>query len=108
MLYIWISERLYTSQLCAEKEQHSIIVVNNAPAIDATTGDARKPEIITLYNHTKCGVDIVDRMCHQYDVSRNSRCWPITLFFNFLNVADINGLVIHQLNNSNEKIIRRL
>ncbi|CAK1579943.1 unnamed protein product [Parnassius mnemosyne] len=77
-------------------------------AIDATTGDAKKPEIITFYNHTKCGVDIVDRMCRQYDVSRNSRRWPLTLFFNFLNIAAINGLVIHQLNNSNENIIRRI
>ncbi|XP_045448744.1 piggyBac transposable element-derived protein 4-like [Melitaea cinxia] len=42
-------------------------------AIDLTTGDAKKPEIITFYNQTKCGVDIVDRMCRQYDVSRNSR-----------------------------------
>lgn len=77
-------------------------------AIDASTGDAKKPEIITFYNKTKCGVDIVDRMCRQYDVSRNSRRWPLTLFFNFLNIACINGVVIHQLNNSNEKIIRRI
>lgn len=81
--------------------------MHNDDAIDATTGDKRKPEIITFYNHTKCGVDILDKMCRQYDVSRNSRRWPLTLFFNFLNIAGINGLIIHQLNNSNQSIARR-
>lgn len=46
-------------------------------------------------------------MCRQYDVSRNSRRWPLTLFFNFVNMAGVNGLVIYQINNPDIKVARR-
>lgn len=75
--------------------------------IDSTTGAKQKPEIVTFYNKTKCGVDIVDKMCNQYNVTRNSRRWPLTIFFNLLNLAGINSLVIHQMNMmvNNEQIV---
>ena len=45
--------------------------------IDQATGDDKKPEIITFYNSTKGGVDMVDVMMDKYSVSRNSRRWPL-------------------------------
>lgn len=33
--------------------------------IDEDTGDKRKPEMITFYNSTKAGVDVVDEMCRE-------------------------------------------
>jgi hypothetical protein len=54
-------------------------------AIDEATGDDKKPVIITDYNDTKYGVDILDKMCRQY-VSKNAKRWPLTLFFHMLNV----------------------
>lgn len=65
-------------------------------AID--TGEKRKPEIITFYNNTKYGVDIVDKMCSTFDVSRNSRRWPLTVFFDLMNISAINGYVVHTIN----------
>lgn len=41
-------------------------------SIDSETGEQQKPEKITDYNKTKYGVDLVDQLCTQYDVSRNS------------------------------------
>ena len=81
--------------------------LHNDDKIDPDSGEAKKPEIITFYNHTKCGVDIFDKMCRQYDVTRNTRRWPVTLFYNLLNMAGINGLVIHQMNNPEKKVVRR-
>jgi hypothetical protein len=49
--------------------------------IDEATGVARKLEIISFYNTTKEGVDVVDQMCSNYDVSRNSRRWPLMFSF---------------------------
>lgn len=49
--------------------------------IDSTTGAKQKPEIVTFYNKNKCGVDIIDKMCNQYNVSRNSRRWPTYCIF---------------------------
>lgn len=58
-------------------------------AIDESTTDARKPEIITFYNSTKGAVDTVDEMCGSYDAGRNNRRWPLTIFFHLINTAGI-------------------
>ena len=50
--------------------------------IDSSSGDDKKPDIITFYNTTKGGVGMVDQMAGDYDTStRNSRRWPITAFY---------------------------
>lgn len=64
-------------------------------AIDSETGQQRKTEIITFYNATKSGVDVVDKLARTYDVSRNSKRWPLTLFFSILNHAGINAMVMY-------------
>lgn len=74
-------------------------------AIDEETGNDRKPEIITSYNKTKSGVDVVDKMCASYNVARNTRRWPMVIFFSMLNMAGINSQVIVSKNGS--KVIRR-
>lgn len=56
-------------------------------AIDESTQEAKKPEIITFYNRNKGAVDTVDEMCGSYDVGRNNRRWPLTIFFHLINTA---------------------
>lgn len=63
--------------------------LHNDASIDQDTGDQQKPEMITFYNQTKYGVDRLDQMCSLYDVSRNSRRWPLTIFFNLINISCI-------------------
>ncbi|XP_041986312.1 piggyBac transposable element-derived protein 4-like [Aricia agestis] len=67
-------------------------------AIDESTGEKRKPEINTFYNSTKGGVDVADELSATYDVSRNSRKWPLTVFYAMLNMAGINANIIHGSN----------
>jgi len=74
--------------------------------IDPTTGDKKKPDIITFYNQTKCGVDRLDQMCSLYDVARNSRRWPLTIFFNLLNICCINALNVYSANKNYAKVNR--
>lgn len=76
-------------------------------AIDETTGEQRKPEINTYYNRTKCGVDVADELCATYDVSRNPKRWPLTMFYASLNIAAINGPIINKMNNNCSKTKRR-
>lgn len=75
--------------------------------IDPSTNEERKPVIITAYNETKFGVDILDKMCHQYNTSRNSRRWPLTLFFHLMNVGGVNAINIYKANNNYENVVRR-
>lgn len=81
--------------------------MHNDATIDAATGYRRKPEIITYYNRTKNGVDLVDKMCSLYDVSRNSRRWPLTVFFDLLNLSALNALCIYTANKNYESVCRR-
>lgn len=77
-----------------------ISTVHHDDAIDNQTGDKQKPDIISFYNNTKYGVDVVDQMCAQYNVARNTtRRWPLAIFFNILNVCGINAFAIYKFNN---------
>lgn len=54
-----------------------------------------------FYNKTKCGVDVLDELCHNYTVQRQTRRWPMAVFMNFINVAGVAAFVIWQ--NVNKK-----
>ncbi|XP_036322196.1 piggyBac transposable element-derived protein 4-like [Rhagoletis pomonella] len=88
----------------ANKVVIAMSTMHNDTAIDSDTGDQRKPEIITYYNRTKNGVDLVDKMCSLYDVSRNSRRWPLTKFYNLVNLSALNALCIYTANSNYESV----
>ncbi|XP_050316085.1 uncharacterized protein LOC126750492 isoform X1 [Anthonomus grandis grandis] len=72
--------------------------------IDASTG---KPDMILDYNLSKGGVvDCVDKLCASYNCARNTRRWPLVVFYSLLNISGINSFVVHSMNN-NESIRRR-
>lgn len=60
---------------CPKKNRTVILVssMHQDSAIDPDTGDDKKPEMITFYNKTKIGVDLVDQLCEKYNVARNTR-----------------------------------
>lgn len=92
------------------KKKKNVILISTMHqdgVIDASTGDMKKPEIITLYNLTKAGVDTVDEMCGTYSTSRKCRRWPLVLFFRLLDIAGINSQVICFSNNPDLKCPRR-
>lgn len=81
---------------------------SNSNDIDSTTGDAKKPEIISFYNTTKGDVDTVDKMCGTYTVGRRCKQWLLVIFFRILDIAGINSQVIFVSNNPETKTVRRL
>jgi hypothetical protein len=44
-------------------------------SIDKNNREKRKTEIVTSYNQTKGGVDMVDKLCALYNCVRNPRRW---------------------------------
>lgn len=56
---------------------------------------SRKPHIILCYNQTKGGVDRFDQMCQNMNSGRNTRRWPLRVFYNMINIACINAYVIY-------------
>ena len=81
--------------------------MHNDAVIDETTGEKKKPEIISYYNKHKIGVDMVDKMCSSYNVQRGTRRWPMVVFYSILNIAGINTQVIY-LGNGKKVPRRRL
>lgn len=76
-------------------------------SIDIESGEDTKPEIITFYNSTKGGVDMVDQLCAKYNVARNTRRWPMVILYGLLNIIGINAFVIYKTN-VNTDIQRRV
>lgn len=94
---------------CPKKNKAVLVVssMHHDDEIDDTTGDAKKPAIITYYNQTKIGVDLVDQLCQNYNVARNTKRWPMVVFYNLLNLAAINALCIYKAHETTDRPIRR-
>lgn len=58
-----------------------ISTLHNDKAIDVNSGPLKKPEIITFYNMTKAGVDVLDQLSETYSVARKCNRWPLVFFF---------------------------
>ena len=56
----------------------------------------KKPETVTFYNKTKCGVDIADQMARQYTVKAGTRRWSVAVFYKILDFACINAYVLYK------------
>lgn len=89
------------------KKGKNVLLVSGIHYEDEIDDNTNKPEIIMDYNRTKGGVDCVDKLCAAYDVSRNTRRWPMVVFYSLINVAGINSFIIYSTNNSTWNTRRR-
>eukprot|EP00102_Acyrthosiphon_pisum_P010084 XP_008178239.1 PREDICTED: piggyBac transposable element-derived protein 4-like [Acyrthosiphon pisum] len=65
----------YTLVSYCPKKNKAVLVVSSMHNDDTIDEEnhAKKPEMITFYNKTKIGVDLVDQLCEKYNVARNTR-----------------------------------
>lgn len=89
------------------KKKKIVLVLSTTHDDDRIDDDTKKPMMVIDYNNTKYGVDVVDQLCGSYDVARNCRRWPLTIFYNIMNIGSINSMVLYHLNNKEQKIKRR-
>lgn len=97
---------MIVSYVPEKKKKKNVLLLSTMHSGDDIDPENQKPEIITFYNKTKGGVDVVDRLKAEYSVSRVSFRWPLTIFYSLLNVAGINSQIIYKIN-TNEIITRR-
>ncbi len=50
--------------------------------------------MILLYNKTKIGVDMMDQMVDDYISRRQTRRWPMRIFYNIIDIAALNAYII--------------
>ena len=65
--------------------------MHNDNKVDKETG---LPKMIFNYNATKAAVDQVDQLCHNYSLQKRTKRWPLAYFYNCLNIAGMNSMVI--------------
>ncbi|KAG4065245.1 hypothetical protein HA402_012687 [Bradysia odoriphaga] len=61
--------------------------------------DKKKPEIIKHYNRTKGGVDLMDKMAGAFSVQRKTLRWPVSFFYNIIDLAGLAAYIIYKNNN---------
>ena len=57
----------------------------------------KQPRAIHDYNHGMGGVDTFDSMCASYKVSRRSKKYWKAMFYDFLEIASVNSMILFQL-----------
>lgn len=76
----------------ADKKNKPVMLLSTFHHCPATVNN--KPEIVEFYNKNKAGVDRVDQVIKFYSCKRGSRRWPLTLFYNCLDIAAYNSYVL--------------
>ena len=86
-------ERNFTICRFTEKPGKSVILLSSQHNDDKIL-ETGKPEIIHFYNSTKAGVDTLDQAVRFYSVKRKTLRWPLTIFYNILDMSEYNSLII--------------
>ena len=86
------------------KKNKSVVLLSTMHHDVSVDTETKKPEIVHFYNSTKGGVDTVDQLC---GVSSRTRRWPLCIFFQLLNIAGVNGLILHNMTRSEDKAQKR-
>ena len=74
------------------KEQKSVVLLStlhNEPCEEDS-----KPEIVNYCNQIKAGVDLADQVIRFYSCKRNNKIWPLSLFYNALDIAPFNAYIL--------------
>ena len=72
----------------------NVLLLSTMHHDDKVEGEDRKPEIILHYNSSKSGVDNMDKLVGTFSCRQKTNRWPITVFFNIIDVAGVGALVI--------------
>ncbi|CAM4708723.1 unnamed protein product [Leuciscus chuanchicus] len=81
----------------AAKRKKTVYILSSMHSVIQTENTTkRKPNTITLYNTTKCGVDVMDQMVREYTVRTGTRRWPVAVFYNMIDMAALNAHVLYQ------------
>lgn len=74
----------------SDKKGKSVLLLSSLHSNEELAGNL-KPEIVNYYNSTKAGVDILDQLIRFYSARRKSNRWPVTLFYNMIDICGYNA-----------------
>ena len=59
----------------------------------------KKQKAIKYYNGTKAGVDTFNQLIHTYSCKQQTKRWPVVMWYNLLDVAALNVVVVFSTQN---------
>lgn len=92
---IFCFDRQLTVVSCVPKKGRAVILLSSMHHEKVVDQEQKKkPEIILYYNDTKGGVDRMNQMIATYSCRRKIKRWPMTFFFNMIDVAGIAAFIV--------------
>ncbi|CAM4802175.1 unnamed protein product [Rotaria magnacalcarata] len=92
---IFCFDRQLTLVSYVPKKGHAVILLSSMHHDKAVNNEQkRKPDIVLYYNDTKGGVDRMHQMIQTYSCKRKTKRWPMTFFFNLIDVGGIAAFVV--------------
>lgn len=88
------------------KPTKSVIMYSTLHLGSQESEDNSLPEIVSFYNKTKCGVDVMDQMVHSYTTKRQSKRWPVAFFANMIDVGLVAAFKLFTMNNEDTGMSR--
>ncbi|XP_026175349.1 piggyBac transposable element-derived protein 4-like [Mastacembelus armatus] len=78
------------------KRNRTVLLLSTRHSTPEINGECKrmKPQAIVDYNHTKGGVDNLDKLLATYSCRRMTKRWPVAMFHNILDVSVYNAYVI--------------
>ncbi|GFR74208.1 PiggyBac transposable element-derived protein 4 [Elysia marginata] len=64
-------------------------------AIVVNKHNKEMPEVVSYYNSTKGGVDTMDLMAHTVSSKRQTKRWPMFMFYNILDIGSIAASIVY-------------
>ncbi|CAH2088700.1 unnamed protein product [Euphydryas editha] len=78
------------------KSNKAVVLVSSIHNDKCNDQEGEKPEIILFYNHTKNGVDVLDKMCSNYSCIQRTKRWPLVLFYRLIDICAVNSYVLYK------------
>ncbi|XP_053175982.1 piggyBac transposable element-derived protein 4-like [Scomber japonicus] len=79
---------------CPKKRKNVLLMSTLHRDTAVSTAEDKKPQIILDYNRNKGGVDNLDKVTSVYSCKRMTARWPLTVFYNMLDVSAYNAFVL--------------
>ena len=77
--------------------------MHDQPEITSKDNPKKKPDIVLKYNKSKVGVDKMDQMCMNRTSKRQTKRWPMVLFYNILDTSGIAAHILFAAKYPNDK-----
>lgn len=88
------AENITLCSYVPKKNKAVILLSSMHHDAEISAEEHKKPQIILDYNSTKGGVDNLDKLVQAYSCQRKTNRWPLVVFFDILDIAAVNGMII--------------